>query len=150
MAEGKLDKIQEIAHDLAEFSSGFQSHKVYAIHMVSSVQVLFTLIERGKRIIKIRQAARALSNFFFFSFLFFPVASIKGSCWDVFYQFALRFLTEVILNSWFLPPRAASQTSRHSSSLMQTFLSTFAYEVKQTLQSNTIGGVESLLPWSFS
>lgn len=60
MAEGKLDKIQEIAHDLAEFSSGFQSHKVYAIHMVSSVQVLFTLIERGKRIIKIRQAARAL------------------------------------------------------------------------------------------
>lgn len=63
--------------------------------------------------------------------------------------FFLLFLTEVVLNSWFLPPHAASQTSRHSSGLMQTFLSTFAHEVEQTLQSNTIGGVDSLLPWRF-
>lgn len=83
---------------------------------------------------------------FFFSFL---VASIKGSCWDVFYQLALLFLTEVVLSSWSLPPYTASQTPRHSSGVMQTFLSTFAQAVEQTLQSNTTGGVDSLLPWSF-
>lgn len=58
-----------------------------------------------------------------------------------FIQLALLFLTEVVPTSWFLPPHATSQTSRHSSGLMQTFLSTFAHEVEQTLQSSTIGGV---------
>lgn len=60
VAEGRLGKIQEIAHNLAKLSSGFQSQKVNAIHVLSSMQVLFTLMEKGKRIIKIRQAARAL------------------------------------------------------------------------------------------
>lgn len=41
MTEGKLDKINEIAHNLAQFSSGFQNHKAYAIHVASNMQVLF-------------------------------------------------------------------------------------------------------------
>lgn len=41
MTEGKLDEIKEIAHNLAQLSSGFQNNKAYAIHAASNMQVLF-------------------------------------------------------------------------------------------------------------